>query len=45
MVVAVSNLMLRDGSITEIDLNPVFVLPHGVRAVDARIIKYRPAGA
>lgn len=37
-IIQVSDIMISEGKIEEIDLNPVFVYPKGIIAVDARII-------
>jgi acetate---CoA ligase (ADP-forming) len=39
MLVKVSEFVIANPQITELDLNPVFVYPEGVMAVDARIMK------
>jgi acyl-CoA synthetase (NDP forming) len=37
-IIQVSDIMVSEGKIEEIDLNPVFVYPKGIIAVDARIV-------
>ena len=51
IIVAVSQLVADHPEIVELDLNPVFALPHGATAVDVRIVcdfaqpaaRYRPS--
>jgi acetyl-CoA synthetase (ADP-forming) len=40
-IIQVSGIMVSEGNIKEIDLNPVFVYPKGIIAVDARIVLHQ----